>query len=120
MILGLLLCCFNLLSQFILSILYFINNVYGLVSTPGPLSCCRHALAPFNTAMQLEASCSPNVENPLMTCFCLFICFVIVALLSPYLSFLSYFFVFFLVASCKTKLRQQLMLELCGSLNIPL
>jgi hypothetical protein len=48
----------------------------------GPLFCCLHALASFNTAIQLSAVCSPTVTNPLRTCFCLFTCFVTVLLLS--------------------------------------
>jgi hypothetical protein len=46
------------------------------------LSCCLHALAPFNTAIQLDASCEPKVTNPLSTCFCKFFCTVTVLLLS--------------------------------------
>ena len=45
-------------------------------------ACSLHALAPFSTAIQLEASWLPKVANPLRSCFCLFICFVIVLLLS--------------------------------------
>jgi hypothetical protein len=56
------------------------GNVIGPAA--GPVFCSRHALAPFSTAIQLEASWVPSVTNPLKTCFCLLICFVIVLLLS--------------------------------------
>ena len=56
------------------------GNVIGPAA--GPVFCSRHALAPFSTAIQLEASWVPSVTNPLRSCFCLLICFVIVLLLS--------------------------------------
>jgi hypothetical protein len=47
-----------------------------------PVAWSLHALAPLATAIQLLACWSPKVTNPLRTCFCLFICFVTVLLLS--------------------------------------